>query len=65
MEIAKPNMRLKKPMSKGGEKLETFCSDFSFCDWLHDDKVVERLFHDSRISSAASKIGFQKRLEET
>jgi len=44
--------------------LEPFCSDFSSCDWLHDDKVVERLFYASRISNAASKIGFQKRLDK-
>ncbi len=44
--------------------MEPFCSDFSSCDWLHDDKVVECLFHASRISNVASKIGFQKRLDK-
>lgn len=44
--------------------MESFCSDFSSCNWLHDDKVVECLFHASRIPSVASKIGFQKRLDK-
>lgn len=44
--------------------MEPFCFDFSSCDWFHDDKVVERLFHASRISNVASKIGFQKRLDK-
>lgn len=41
--------------------MESLCSDLSSCDWLH--KVVECLFHASRISSVASKIGFRKRLD--
>lgn len=44
--------------------MEPFCFDFSSCDWFHDDKVVERLFHASRIFNTASKIGFQKRLDK-
>ena len=38
--------------------------DFSSGDWLHDEMVVERLFHAFRISNTVSKIGFQKRLDK-
>ncbi|MBA7593917.1 hypothetical protein ES703_00851 [subsurface metagenome] len=54
-----------KAQSSKEVKLEPRRSDSgSFSSVYEDDKVVERLFHASRISSVASKIGFQKSLDK-